>query len=292
MRLVIIANPRSGGGRTYAAVARRLRDWPYRGWDVELLRTRGPGHAGILAAGLLADPPDVLAICGGDGTLNEVVTRVPAPPFPVALVPAGTANVLAREMALHLDPHLALETALTGRIKRLDTGMMNGSAERRFLLMAGVGFDAAVVAGVPLALKNRVGRGAFVITAVRKAVTYPFPEFQVTTDQGTQCASTCIVANSSRYGGGFVLSPGANMCDGLLDVVAIQGRSPGQYLRFWLSIQKGGRQEFPWVQRIRTRTVRIAGGRDVLIQVDGEIAGGLPVDIGVDPCSFPLVVPR
>jgi diacylglycerol kinase (ATP) len=94
--VVIIANPVAGGGRPYRVLARHLKVRAHAGCDIRMVATRCTGHAGELAHELLEDPPDLLAVCGGDGTLNEVVSRVPDPPFPVALIPAGTANVLAR----------------------------------------------------------------------------------------------------------------------------------------------------------------------------------------------------
>ena len=108
MRITIIANPVAGRGRAYRAVRRLIRHWPYPDWKYEFLTTRCPEHAGVLAQEQLLDPPDLLAICGGDGTLHEVVSRVPEPPFPVALLPSGTANVLARDLGIPFNPVHAL----------------------------------------------------------------------------------------------------------------------------------------------------------------------------------------
>src|SRR5437867_6736846 len=117
MRLSIIVNPIAGGGRAYRRLERRIRNWPYPDWEVELHLTRAPGHAGAIARKLSDRPPDRLAICGGDGTINEVISGIAACEIPIAVLPAGTANVLAREIGLPLDPWRALEVALQGTVR-------------------------------------------------------------------------------------------------------------------------------------------------------------------------------
>jgi diacylglycerol kinase family enzyme len=104
MKLSIIANPVAGGGRAYKSIQNYARHWKPADWEVEILTTRERGHAGLLARELLQNPPDLLVICGGDGTVNEVATLVPEPPFPGGLIPSGTANVIAREVGLPLNP--------------------------------------------------------------------------------------------------------------------------------------------------------------------------------------------
>ena len=136
MKITIIANPVAGRGRAYKVIHRLFRRWPDREWACELVWTRCPEHAGVLAMEQLSNPPDVLAVCGGDGTLQEVISRVPDPPFPVALLPAGTSNVLARDLGLPLNPLRALEVALKRVVRRVDLGSVNAGATHSFLLMA------------------------------------------------------------------------------------------------------------------------------------------------------------
>ena len=114
------------------------------------------------------------AICGGDGTLNEVASRVPYPPFPVALLPAGTANVVARELGLPLDPIRALQVALNRVVRPVDLGELNAGV-RRFLFVAGIGFDAYVVANVRPALKKKLGMAAYAAAIVSGLRRYSFP---------------------------------------------------------------------------------------------------------------------
>ena len=291
MNLTIIANPTAGRGRAYQSLKRYVRQWPHPDWQFELLPTRGPNHAGILARELLAHPPDLLAVCGGDGTMNEIATAVPEPPFPVALLPAGTANVLARELGLPLNPARALKIALNGNARKIDLGLLGPGLRRRFLFVAGIGFDAYVVSQVRPALKSKLGIVAYAGAILECLQKYRFPEFQVTAGGRTFTAISCLVCNSKRYGGGLLFCPAADMHDGFLDVLILNGRSrlalAGFLLLAWLQQpMKGG-----WIHRLRSNSIRIEGAEGVSVQVDGELAGGLPLDIGLTPAVFPLIIP-
>jgi diacylglycerol kinase (ATP) len=223
--------------------------------------------------------------------MNEVASRVPEPPFPVALLPAGTANVLAREIGIPLDPLKALDIALRGTIRRLDMGVAQGRTSLRFLLMAGAGFDAYVVSKVRPSFKWRAGKLAFYFAALQSLSRYHFPEFEVVAGGETLPATTCVVANSRGYGGGLLLTPEADMSDGLLDILVVQGRSRGRYLRLLVSAWQRKPQNYPWIQHRRAKTLTIRGPRGPWVQVDGELMGTLPVEITVLPSTFPLIVP-
>jgi len=290
VRISIIANPRSGRGRALRRIQDYVRDWPHNDWEVELLITRAPGHAEELAGDLASRPPDLVAVCGGDGTVNEVANGAPDPPFPVAILPAGTADVLARDIGIPLDPVEALKAALAGSVRRVDSCLLRGAADRRFLLMAGTGFDAFVVARTSTALKARAGVAAFYQSTLQCLATYSFPEFALAAGDLQVKASTCVVANSRGYGGGLILTPAADMTDGLLDVVAVQGRSRLGLALFALTALWGRPRSLPWVRYARARSVRIDGPPEVMVQVDGELAGTLPAAISVSKRSFPLVV--
>jgi len=291
VRISIIANPRSGRGRAFRRIQEYVRTWPHSDWAVEVLVTRAPGHAAGLARGLASQPPDLLAVCGGDGTINEVANGISDPPFPVAILPAGTANVLARDIGIPLDPLEAIKVALGGSIRRVDLCFLQGTAARCFLLMAGAGFDAYVVGRTSSALKDRLGIAAFYQSTLQCLATYSFPEFTLTAEDVSIRATTCVVANSRGYGGGLVLTPGADMTDGLLDVVAVQGRSRVNLALFALTALRGKPRSYPWVRYLKARSLRIDGPAEVMVQVDGELIGTLPADVRLVERSFPLVVP-
>ena len=209
MRVTIIANPAAGGGRACRRIRRALGRWNRPDWEPTLLLTRDRLHAGALALGLLDDPPDLLAVCGGDGTINEVVSCLPSPPpFPLAILPGGTANVMARELGLPLDPVRALGVALDLRVRRVDLGELRRGSDRRFLFVAGIGFDACAVARMRPRLKSVMGIGAYVVAVAECLCRYGFPEFEVDSDAGVRRATSCLVCNAKSYGGGSSSAPG------------------------------------------------------------------------------------
>ncbi|HTY62753.1 MAG TPA: diacylglycerol kinase family protein [Acidobacteriota bacterium] len=291
MKLTIIANPIAGRGRAYRSLQKYVLQWPHRDWEVDVLPTRGPNHAGQLARDLLAHPPDVLAVCGGDGTVNEIATAIPEPPFPVALLPAGTANVLARELRLPMNPVRALQVALTGKARRIDLGSLGPASGRRFLFVAGIGFDAFTVSLARPEVKSRLGIGAYVVAIAECLRKYSFPEFRVTSGNRTLTATSCLVCNSKKYGGGLLFCPEADMHDGLLDILVLEGRRRFALVVFLVLAWFQRPMKGQWIHRFRSDTLKIEGGEGLLVQVDGELAGGLPLDIGLKPSSFPLIVP-
>jgi YegS/Rv2252/BmrU family lipid kinase len=291
MKLSVIANPIAGGGRAYRRICRYVLNRRVDDWNIEILTTRGRGHAGVLAGNLIADPPDLLAVCGGDGTVNEVATAVPSPPFPVAILPAGTANVLARELRLPLDPIEALRIALRRTVKRVDLGILDPGSRRRFLFAAGVGFDAYTASRVQPQVKARFGMAAYVPAILHCLRSYAFPEFQVEAGGRVYTATSCLASNTRSYGGGLLLSPDADMCDGVLDVLVLEGRRRLELARFLFLAWCGKAENRVWVHRLRSAELRMEGPPDVPVQADGEQAGGLPLHIRLVPAVFPLVFP-
>jgi diacylglycerol kinase (ATP) len=290
MKLAIIANPISGGGRAFRRIGRLKQAWPYPDWELDLYPTKCREHAGVLARDLLEHPPDLLAVCGGDGTLNEVVSSVPAPPFPVAMIPAGTANVLAHELGLPMNPVQALEIALKKVVRQVDLGIVLGRNRQRFLLMAGVGVDAYIVSKIR-PRRRLLGMANFYLASLRAFRTYAFSEFRVLGGDETLSATSCIIANAHSYGGGLVFTPDADMGDGLFDVLILQGKPGVEHFRFILSAWLGKPRQVSCIQRRRLPAVRVEGARGVWVQADGELMGALPIDVTMTPASFPLVVP-
>jgi diacylglycerol kinase family enzyme len=209
----------------------------------------------------------------------------------VAILPAGTANVLAREFGISHVPMRALEQALRGKPIRIDSVRLSGRSNRRFLLMAGVGFDADVVARTSLLWKARIGMAAYVISVLSELLRYPFHEFRVITENGSYSATSCIISNSRFYGSGMVFSPNANPRDGELDLVLLEGNNRLAYLSFLISAQLRRPRDGPQVKRCRARAIRIEGPRGIWVQADGELVGTLPVEMAILPSSFPLVLP-
>jgi diacylglycerol kinase (ATP) len=291
MKLSIIANPVAGGGRAYRMILHYFKQWDRSDWEVDFLTTRSRNHAGQLARELLCSPPDLLVVCGGDGTLNEVASQIPEAPFPVAIVPAGTANVVARELRVPLDPVRALQVGLTRALRRVDLGTLGPGSKRRFLFVAGIGFDAYVASSVRPDLKSMIGIGAYAYAIVRCLQNYTFPEFQVIAGDRTYTATSCLACNARSYGGELLFCPDANMYDGLLDILVLEGHRRLDLARFLLKARLHKPETREWIHRFRAESIRIEGPPAVCVQADGEIIDGLPLEITLAHSAFPLVVP-
>jgi diacylglycerol kinase (ATP) len=291
MKVSIIANPVAGGGRPYRAIQRYLKQWNHPDWEVDFQTTKSRNHAGLLARELLESPPDLLMVCGGDGTLNEVVSQIPDASFPIAVVPAGTANVVARELGLPLNPQKALQIGLKLKTRKADLGILGPGSKRRFLFVTGIGFDAYVASKVSDDLKSKLGIAAYAYAIVRCLQSYSFPEFQVKAGDKTYTATSCLVKNARRYGGEMLFCPDANMYDGLLDILVLQGRRRLALAKFLLKARLQRPETHEWTYRFQTDALRIEGPADVCVQADGELVSGLPLDISLAPSAFPLVIP-
>ncbi|MGI8477231.1 MAG: diacylglycerol/lipid kinase family protein [Thermomicrobiales bacterium] len=220
VRARLITNPNSGrGGIDLSGVLPTL---DAHGWDVEVCKTERPGHATELAAEAVADGVAVVIACGGDGTLGETVDGVIGSDAAVGVLPGGTANLWAREVGISADLNLATLQLIGAQRRRIDVGRLaiNGMAEQHFLLMAGLGLDGAVVAGLSDRLKARVGMLAYA-PAIFDAVRH-FPRTPMTVDlDGVAWKGDVvqmIAGNTRRYASVTSLTPEAFIDDGRLDV--------------------------------------------------------------------------
>ena len=209
----------------------------------------------------------------------------------MAVLPAGTANVIARELKLPLNPVRALDIGLKRSIRKVDLGELGPGMRRRFIFVAGIGFDAYVAAGVKPAMKAKLGMGAYALEMLRSLKTYPFREFQVVIDDRAYKATSCLAANARSYGGGLLFCPRADMQDALLDILIIQGKSRLKLARFLLRAWLGRPGKNDWTRWIRADKLTIEGPDGIPVQADGESVGELPVDISLLPSTFPLVIP-
>lgn len=264
------------------------------GWRVDVQTTRGPGHATMLAAAAAASGATVVAACGGDGTVNEVVNGLASTDAALAVVPTGTANVWAREAGVPLDVARAVGLIPRARWARFDLGQVRvaSGAERRFLLMCGVGLDAAAVvqADADVLGKRRLGLAHYVATAVGVLLRSRAVEATVRVDGIRQDAAMLqvLIGNTRLYGGVTQLTSGAFADDGLLDVCTFSARSLPQRLLLGARALGGGldRRAGGGIAYRRGREIEVATvdpARPLPVQADGEHIGETPVRVTVEP---------
>jgi diacylglycerol kinase (ATP) len=287
-RLRLLYNPTAGRVRR-PLIERALAALRRSGWEVERAETERRGHAEHLAAEA-ADDGEVgrLVIAGGDGTINEVVNGLlrAAAPLPFAILPMGTANVLARELGLARFEQ-AVAAAGHMRLAQIRPGRANG---RHFVMMAGVGLDAHVVAAIRPGMKRLFGRQAYVLETLRQLFRFGFPTYRVVIDDVAYEAASVVVAKGRFYGGSYLLAPAARLSSPTFEVCLFQASGRLAVLRYGLALLAGrlpGRSDF----LIRTgRKIAIAGPPGDPVQGDGDIIGHLPVTIAIAERAVQIAV--
>jgi diacylglycerol kinase (ATP) len=268
------------------------------GWDQPMwLETTAKDPGTGQARQAVQDGATLICPLGGDGTVRAVASALVGTETPLGLLPGGTANLLARNLNLPIDSlDDALKVALTGQNKRIDVGRLtvnqSGEHERPeehiFLIMAGIGFDAAIMAA-PERLKKTVGPLAYMISGA-KALRGPQFKIRVKIDDEAEFsrrARTIVIGNCGKITGGLMLMPRAQVDDGLLDAVIL---SPVGVVG-WVSVagrvisQK--RKGHERVDHRRLRSVSIRCDRPEAVQIDGDIMGETrALSATVDPLAL------
>jgi YegS/Rv2252/BmrU family lipid kinase len=225
--LFIIINPISGGAGRSGARARgdlAQRIVSERGLAAQIVFTERPGHARDLARGAAKRGDRAVVAWGGDGTINEVASALAFGTVPLAIVPAGSGNGLARELGISTRPERALATAIAGRTRTIDMGEVEGHL---FVNLAGVGVDAHVASSFNGPENRRRGFLGYAGVTARTLVSYVPKQYRVTASNVTVTVRALLVtiANSAQFGNGARIAPGAQVDDGLLDLVVLQETS-------------------------------------------------------------------
>ena len=294
-RAAIIYNPVARGlSRRQHLLQRTIAVLGRQGIEATLIPTKGPGTAGVQARKQIDAGRDLIIAAGGDGTINEVANGMVHSGVPLAILPGGTANVLAREM--HLPIHLERAAAQISNLRpqRIAAGGLRiGSSDRRcFLCMAGAGLDAEIVARLNLNLKAATGRFAYYIAGFSH-VFRSLHEFEVVVDGKRHEASFALISRVRNYGGDLEIARGASLLRNDFEIVLFRGTDSIRYLPYLVGVTLGrvNRMKGCTVLYGRTVTCRHPRGHDVYVQVDGELAGTLPITAEILPDALTLLAP-
>ncbi|WP_247878361.1 diacylglycerol kinase family protein [Azospirillum sp. TSO22-1] len=291
-RILVIHNPVAGARR-----ARRLRATVEAltqrfGSEVTVVATTGRGDAEAIARAQVPGSCDALAVAGGDGTINEAINGLAArgagsAGIPLGIVPLGTANVLAHELGLPLDPEGTAATLALGTVRPVHLGVANG---RCFAMMAGAGLDARVVERVSTRLKRLIGKAAYVAETLAR-LAEPGRRYRVTIDGQCWEVASVIAANGHFYGGRFVCAPDACLTDPRLHVCLFQ--QPGRWnaVRYLWGVTAGRLHRFADYRVVPAERLTITGPDGEPVQGDGDVVARLPVEIAVSPWTLPVIVP-
>ncbi len=266
------------------------------GLTLELAPTARAGHAPEIVRERLGKGYDLVVAAGGDGTVGEVAGALLGTGVPLAVLPVGTTNVVAREYGLgelaEAEGHL-----LSGRTRPLAVWP---SAGRFSVVATGVGFDARVMGNAIPLLKRLFGRTGISPTATWEWARYEFPPIALEGVSGDGSpfraeATFVVAANTRRYAGDAILSPSADPEDALLDLVLFRSRSRLTLMRFYHLLSKGraAHLSLPGVDRfpVRSFSARSMAGYELEAHVDGDAAGMTPVTVGPTAGTVDLVVP-
>lgn len=259
-----------------------------------MVPTSGPGSATAQARHLIQNGCDLILAAGGDGTLNEVANGMLNTDVPLAILPGGTANVLGRELGLPMDAQRA--ASMLSRLKpyRIATGALRfGNGDPRgFLCMAGVGLDADIVSRLNLDLKAAAGKLAYYVGGFSQ-VLRTIPEFEVIVDGAVYQASFALISRVRNYGGDLEIARGASLLRNDFEVVLFRGTLAMQYLPYLLGVALKRLHHIKGCTVLRGEKVSCQGstGEPVYVQVDGELAGRLPVTTEIIPGALTLLVP-
>jgi len=304
--VIISVNPKAGR-QSPKARAEELHDrLQQKGFTAELLsdldevieKTNTLYTAGKLRA---------LIGVGGDGTAATFVNRT-QPGTPITLLSAGTANLLAKHFRLPSRPEKLAEVIANGAVRTFDAGLARfGNTERIFLVMAGCGFDAAVVNGVHAHREERYRQGhargahisyfSYIKPILNSMLRYKFPKITVEClDEPTMklpAVHWAFVFNINRYAWGLPLAPRANETDGKLDHVLFRGGTPFHGVFYTALAQCFSLHRFfPTVQLGQGTCYRITSDSPIPFQLDGDPIGELPLELEIVPNRFTFLMPQ
>jgi len=289
--IVIISNPiarTSSFGKVRQATAYLQK----KGFETKLLFTEGKGHARELAREAAVKKPNLIVAAGGDGTINEVLNGMVMSETPLAILPLGTTNVLARELAIPDSVEGAMERAITGQIRTVCLGKIEASFEnipvvRHFCLMAGVGFDAKAVYDVNNTIKKVSGEGAYILSGISNLIHYYPSELIFSVDGKQYTGYAAIIGKASRYGGNFKVTPDADILDPCFYLCIFKGRTRIDLLRYAAGVIRGTHLRQKDVLYLKAEQICITGNAH--IQLDGDYLGTTPATISIARDALRLV---
>jgi diacylglycerol kinase (ATP) len=248
---------------------------------------RAPRYARRAAA----EGAAVIFVWGGDGTVQRCIDAVAGTDAAVAIMPAGTANLLAMNLGIPHDLTGAVRTGMHGDRRRIDTGSVNGE---HFAVMAGAGFDARMIAEADRGMKDHLGRAAYVYTGIRNlSARRVKATVEVDGRRFFRGRVSCVLAaNVGKILGGVEAFPAARPDDGLLELGVVTAKNPVEWARAFgrLALGQAGTSRF--VEITQGKNVRIRFGRKIAYELDGGARPAVRhLRIKVRPCSVTICVP-
>ena len=287
--ILIIVNPAAGRARSSERRLGRFVAALERQGCTVVLRRAGPSPGQVERLAGQAEPGfEAIVAAGGDGTISAVVNGLGGRAVPFGVLPLGSANVLAREIRLPHAPEALASLVVTGPASPIWPGRVGN---RAFVMMASAGFDSEIVAALSPELKRRVGRLAFAWGFLVRLWHCPACELTVRADGVEYRAAAVVAAKGRHYAGPFVVAPGADLAEPVLELVLLDRRGRWAMLRYATALFLGRVPRLGDIAIVRARQASVAGNRALPVQADGEIVGELPITLAVADRPLLLIRP-
>lgn len=288
MKFNLLVNPNAGRGRAgqlFPGIARRLEA---RGVEFDWHFSAGPGHLTELARNLSGRKGGCLVVCGGDGSLNEVLNGLPETGPVLGVIPCGSGNDLARNLGIPRSVAQACDLLEAGTVRTIDVA---AAGVRRYLGIGGAGFDAEVNRRANNTRLHIFPRAVYTWQVLSTLRSFRPREFFITAD-GWRYEGRIMfvaVANTPAYGGGMRISPGSRMDDGCLEVCIVEEMGRLELLANFPSVFGGRHLDHPRFRVLPATRVRIESAARGDFYADGEFHQPLPVEIAVRPAAARLL---
>jgi diacylglycerol kinase family enzyme len=285
--VAIQRNPRAGSGRRRTRLREFIRELKTRGITPRLFSDRGRLDERLQQPEFRENLVCVVA-AGGDGTISDVVNR--HPDLPLAVLPLGTENLLARHLKIRCSGKAVAEMIAAGNTRRLDLGRLG---KKRFVQMVSVGFDADVIHRLHAERSGTIGKLSYLQPIWQSLRRYQYPQLRLTVDDQSQplTGRLLVISNLPEYA--FHLPVVRSACgdDGQLDVRLFERGSAFQMMRYVGNVLLRRHEKLADVTVARGSKFRIESDTPAPIQIDGDPAGWTPVDISVLPGALQVFVP-
>jgi YegS/Rv2252/BmrU family lipid kinase len=287
-RFLLLVNPTAGGGRSGRLLPRVTRALDADSVAHRLVLTESIEH-GVEAARAAADDGEAVAVMSGDGLIGQVGGALAGTGTTMGVIPGGRGNDLARVLGIPLEVEAAVDLLASGEPREIDVAEANG---RRFLSIASCGFDSEA---------NRLandaqlvpGRLVYVYAALRALAAWRPANFDLVLDGAPRRVSgyTAAIANGGAYGGGMLLAPGAELDDGLLDVVTVADVGKLRFLANLPKVFKGRHTDNDEVEIHRAAEVTVEADRPFAVYGDGDHLTDLPATFRVLQRALRVIAP-